>query len=59
MSVGLYSENSIWNNAPVNISIDVIIAYEPQHVKTHKMTCVPSKDSDQSLRCPPEESLGP
>ena len=43
------------------------IIYEPAHDKTNKMTCVPSKDSDQSghplslisLRCPHEDSLGP
>ena len=32
------------------------------HDKTNKMTCAPSKDSDQpgiSLRCPHEESLDP
>ena len=41
--------------------------FEPQHDKTNKMTCVPSKNSDQpghpptliSLRCPHEEALGP
>ena len=40
---------------------------EAQHDKTHKMTCVPNKDTDQpghppsliSLRCPHEEALGP
>ena len=41
--------------------------YEPQHYKTNKMACAPSKDSDQpghppsliSLCCPHEETLGP
>ena len=33
--------------------------YEPSHDKTNKMACVPSEDSDQSLRCPHEESLLP
>ena len=40
--------------------------YEPAHDKTNKLTCAPSEDSDKpgqpmliSLRCPPEESLGP
>ena len=45
---------------------------EPQHYKTNKMTCAPSEDSDQpghplslstqsdqSLRCPHEDSVGP
>ena len=40
---------------------------EPAHDKTYKMACGPSEDSDQhrstqsnqSLRCPDEESLGP
>ena len=41
---------------------------EPQHDKTNKMNCAPSEDSrlawasaqsDQSLRCPHEERLGP
>ena len=40
---------------------------DPQHDKTNKMACAPSKDSDQpghppsliSLRCPHEETLGP
>ena len=40
---------------------------EPPHDKTNKMTRAPSKDSDQpghpqsdqSLRCPHEDSLGP
>ena len=36
----------------------------PEHDKTIKMACTPSKDSDQtqsdqSLRCPHEETLGP
>ena len=36
----------------------------PEHDKTIKMACAPSKDSDQtqsdqSLRCPHEETLGP
>ena len=43
------------------------ILSEPQHDKTNKMTCAPSKDSDQpwhwpsliSLRCPHEEFLVP
>ena len=39
-------------------------ANEPQHDKTNKMTCAPSKDSDQpghppSICCPHEETLGP
>ena len=41
--------------------------YEPQNDKTNKMTCAPSKDSDQpghspsliSLHCPHEETLDP
>ena len=37
--------------------------FEPPLYKTNKMTCVPSEDaseqSDQSLRCPHEETLGP
>ena len=37
--------------------------YEPRHDKTNKMTVRPAKtqsaQSDQSLRCPQEESLGP
>ena len=39
--------------------------YEPPHDKTNKMSCAPSEDSDQtaqsdqSLRCPHEESFGP
>ena len=43
---------------------------EPPHDKTNKMACAPSEDSDQtghpasaqsdqSFRCPHEESLGP
>ena len=40
---------------------------EPQHDKINKLTCAPSKDSDQtghppsliSLHCPHEETLGP
>ena len=42
---------------------------EPPHDKTNKMACAPSEDSnqsawasaqsDQSLRCPHEESLDP
>ena len=40
---------------------------EPQHDETNKMACAPSKDrsacasaqSDQRLRCPHEEALGP
>ena len=46
---------------------DCTFKYEPQHGKTNKMICVPSKDSDQpghlpsliSLRCLHEETLGP
>ena len=35
-------------------------SYEPQHDKTNKITVRPAKtQSDQSLRCPHEESLGP
>ena len=43
--------------------------HEPPHDKTNKMACAPSEDSDrtawtsaqsdQRLRCPHEESLGP
>ena len=37
--------------------------FEPPHVKTNKMTCAPSEDSDQpghqSLRCSHEETLDP
>ena len=36
--------------------------FEPPHDKTNKMACAPSEDSvqsDQSLCCPHEESLGP
>ena len=36
--------------------------YEPSNDKTSNMACAPSKDSDQSdqsLRCPHVESLGP
>ena len=34
---------------------------EPPHKKTNKMACAPSElaQSDQSLGCPHEESLGP
>ena len=34
---------------------------EPPHDKTNKMACAPTKtdQSDQSLCCPHEESLGP
>ena len=35
---------------------------ELTHDKTNKMTCAPNEDSyqsDQSLRCPHEEMLGP
>ena len=35
---------------------------EPPHGKTNKMAFAPSEDSDQTdqnLRCPHEESLGP
>ena len=35
--------------------------FEPPHDKTNKMACAPSEDSvqsDQSLRCLHEESLG-
>ena len=43
------------------------ITTEPPHDKTNKMACAPSEDSDQpwhpsspiSLRCLPEETLGP
>ena len=31
---------------------------EPMHDKTKKFTCVPSAQSDQSLRCPHEETSG-
>ena len=42
-------------------------SFEPQHDKTNKMACAPSKNSDQpghlprliSLHCPHKESLGP
>ena len=39
--------------------------FGPPHDKTNKMACTPSEDSDQtgqsdqSIRCPHEESLGP
>ena len=44
-----------------------IYMYEPPHDRTNKMACAPSEDrsawasaqSDQSFRCPHEESLGP
>ena len=45
-----------------------ISSFEPPHDKTNKMTFAPSEDSesawasaqsDQSLRCPHEETLGP
>ena len=32
---------------------------KPPRDKTNKMACAPSEDSDQSLHCPHEESLGP
>ena len=38
------------------------IKNEPEHDKNIKINCAPSEDSDQispSLRCPPEERLGP
>ena len=42
------------------------VIYEPVHEKNNKMACAPSEDSgqpaaqsDQSLNCPLEESLGP
>ena len=40
------------------------IIIEPQHDITNKITCAPSEvsdqpESDQSLRCPHEKTLGP
>ena len=32
---------------------------EPPHDKTNKMICAPSEDSDQTIRCPHEETLCP
>ena len=51
---------------PVPVTLKVTL-YEPQHDKTNKMSVSPAKtqislasdQSDQSLRCPHEESLGP
>ena len=47
------------------ISLNLIFnaLFEPPYDKTNKMACAPSEDwastqSDQSLRCPHEESLG-
>ena len=37
-------------------SVSLQSVYEPPHDKTNKMTCAPSKDSDQPGH---EESLGP
>ena len=50
------------------LAYGVVTAIEPPHDKTNKMACAPSEDSDQSgrppqsdqsLRCPHEESLEP
>ena len=48
--------------------LNIIILFEPPHDKTNKVACAPIEDSDQpgnppsqsdqSLRCPHEESLG-
>ena len=43
---------------------NIDIKNEPRHDKTNKMSVRPAKtqtctESDQSLRCPHEESLGP
>ena len=44
-----------------NLIILLTQTYEPQHDKTNKMTCAPSKDSesDQCLHCLHEENLSP
>ena len=44
-----------------NLIILLTQTFEPQHNKTNKMTCAPSKDtaSDQYLRCLHEENLNP
>ena len=36
-----------------------MVKVEPPHEKTNKMIFAPSEYSDQSLQCPPEESLDP
>ena len=45
------------------INLNPLLSCEPQHDKTNKVTVCPVKTqislSDQSLRCPHEESLGP
>ena len=45
-------------------NLDSYLSCKPPHDKTNKMACAPREDSasaqsDQSLRCPHEESLGP
>ena len=42
-----------------NTTADVASKIEPKHDKTNKMTQTPSNDSDQNIRCPHEEVLGP
>ena len=59
--------SDLTNNMVYQLSRKKSGTYEPQHEKTNKVACAPIEDtsawafaqSDQSFRCPHEESLGP